>query len=339
MAGEYNVIDNSIRILNKDDYEKWDELVCGSTQGTVFHSIDWISTASKLLNKKPLLIGEFREESLIGGCILYINDHYVYRTATTILPLSPYGGFLIKDLDTKSVRRKEQRAFSTINHISAKLLSLGLDNIIITNSYGLQDIRPFIRNGWNSEIRYTYILSLTKNIEMNFSTDARREIKKARKAEIGINKNYNTDVFWNLTSKMYERQNLAPPFNKTYLEGLMNILIEKKIGEMWIAETSSAEPASALFIAMDDKMAHGWTAANNPNLRDVGATTTILYEAARDIYERGFKKLNLMAGNTSRLSTFYTSFNPDLIPYFEVKKSSLKGNISKIFQGLGSKFK
>ena len=79
-------------------------------------------------------------------------------------------------------------------------------------------------------------------------------------------------------------------------------------------------------------MAHGLMMANNPNLRDIGAPTALICESSRDIYERGFRNLNLMAGNMDRLSAFYSSLNPNLLPYFSVKKFSLKGNIMRTLE-------
>ena len=49
-------------------------------------------------------------------------------------------------------------------------------------------------------------------------------------------------------------------------------------------------------------------------------TSHLFVEIFLDFQKRGYHQINLMAANTPHLARFYSSFNPRLVPYYEVKK-------------------
>jgi hypothetical protein len=100
------------------------------------------------------------------------------------------------------------------------------------------------------------------------------------------------------------------------------MLDHERAGEVWTAETVGGDLACAEIIIWDDKRAYRWSAASNTDLRDTGATSLLLTEIFRDLKERGFKEINLMAANTPHLSRFIASFNPRLLPYYCVQKKA-----------------
>ena len=316
--------ESETRILKEDEYNKWEDLVNRSRQSTVFHKSIWITTCAKLLNKTNLIFGFFQNEVLIGGCHFFVNKSITLKTASTNLSLTPYGGFILQPSGSIKVRDEERRLTSVCGSISKEILKMKFDDIKIINSPFILDIRPFIWNGWIPNIYYTYILPLTGEIGKNISKDVRWTIRKAEKEGITVKKVYDPDIYWDLNVDTYKKQGRTPPFSKQYLRGMMDMIIENKLGEMWIAKTDTGETASAEFLTWDEHMAHRWSAASSAKFKDTGATSLLLFEIFRDLQQGGFVKINLMAGNTPNLTMFISSFNPLLVPYFGLKRSSMK---------------
>ena len=52
MGSEYEV-----RILSRDEYQLWDELVIKSPQGTIFHLSKWIIKCAELISKNEIIYG------------------------------------------------------------------------------------------------------------------------------------------------------------------------------------------------------------------------------------------------------------------------------------------
>ena len=300
----------------------WDELVEKSPHGTIFHNSEWITTCSKLLDKKLSIFGCFKNDQLIGGCSLFINNKLkFFKTASSTTLMTPYGGVILSQSQSSKVREKEHANSSIIKSL-LDVFNNNFHSIIITNPPEFVDVRPFIWNGWNSNILYTYYFNLEKDIEKSISKNVRWSIKKAIKNGITIKKSSDTSLYYDLFSMTFKRQNLNPPVTKEFLEKMINLLRSKNMGEMWIAETPTGEIASAEIIIWDNKRAYRWSAASHTDLKSTGSTSLILYEIFQDLKNRGFKEINLMAANTPHLAKFISSFNPELVPYYVVEKTS-----------------
>jgi lipid II:glycine glycyltransferase (peptidoglycan interpeptide bridge formation enzyme) len=313
-----------VRELKKDEYKLWNDLVESSPHGTIFHNSDWLTTCSELLNKRLKIYGCFENEELVGGCSLYIYKlKRFFKTASSIIEMTPYGGVVLSQSPSSKVREQEQTYSNIIKLLCNAFDNEHFDHIQITNSPDFVDIRPFTWNGWDSKIHYTYYFNLENDVEKNISKNVRWSIRKAIKNNITIKKLNNPSTYYELFSMTFKRQSLKPPITKEFLEKMIDILKTKNTGEMWIAETSSGEVASAEIVIWDNKRAYRWSAASHTNFKDTGATSLLLYEIFQDLKNRGFKEINLMAANTPHLTKFISSFNPRLVPYYSIEKKRL----------------
>lgn len=310
---------DTFEIIN--DLEKWDELVKESIYGTIFHSSDWLNTIRDISNKTLKIYGCFEDDKLIGGCSLYVDKLKFFKKAISRIGMTPYGGLVIEEFPGNNVKKREHRYNDIIESLLRVIDKERFDNIQIINSPGFIDIRPFTWNGWISKTLYAYHKKLDIDIEKNISKDVRWHIRKATKNNVTTKKLNDSSIFYELFSMTFERQGIKPPVTKNFLEKTIDLLVEKKIGEMWIAEIPSGEVISAEIILYDNKRAYSWAAASHTDFKNLGGTSLLLYDIFRDLAERGFKEINLMAGNTHKLTKFISGFNPALIPYYEVDKS------------------
>ncbi len=314
--------DIEVRKLEKKEYNVWDQLVDQSPQGTIFHTSSWLVTCSRLLNLELKLYGLFKNDLLNGGCALFHHKlKGLLRYATSTCSMTPYGGIIMKQANKSKVREIEDTTRETIDKLSMHETLNNYDMISITNSPDLYDIRPFIWSGWDSHIKYTYYLDLNN---INLSRDVSRNIKKAIKNNIIIEKSEDIHTYYRLLNDTFSRQNLKAPATERFISELFDILKQNKKCEMWFAKTQSDELAAAELYVYDTKRVYRWTAASDMNLRKSGAYSLLLFDVFQNFLKKGFQQMNLMAGNTPQLAEFITGFNPELIPYYSVEKQSLK---------------
>lgn len=312
--------DIEVKELKISDFPIWDELVKNSPYGTIFHSSMWLDICSKIPDKTPKIYGIFENNELFGGCSFYINKtKKFFKTATSICELSPYGGIIFSQSPAYSVRKQEEENSKYANCLIKKFKKDKYDHIQLVNSPEFIDVRPFTWNGWGSSIRYAYYLDLNN---FNYSKTVVRNIKRAKNAEVKVDKSIDLDSFCKLYEKTFLHQELNPPVNEIFLKNVFDRLHKNNKGEMWIARTESGEVASADVIIYDDKRAYLWLATSDHKLRKIGAHYYLLSIAFEDMQKRGFKEINLMCGNMDSLATFASGFNPDLVPYFGVENSS-----------------
>ena len=319
------IADEEVRELKPEEYSLWDNLVEKSPHGTIFHTSSWLLLISKYFKKDLKIFGCFEGEDLTGGCSLFIDNllggnlKYVSSTCE----FTQYGGFVLADIQTTKIRGNEIHHFSIIKKICAYLHEKKLDSnyIDITNSSGFRDIRPFIWEGWNSEVHYTYYINLQNNIDENISKDIRKKINYCIQHSITVKKSEDAATHYNLLSKVFHRQNFeAPP--KEFFTAVIDLLAEKNMGEMWVAETPLGDIIASRIILWDKKRAYAWSAASDPDFEKREGNAFLLYNVLQIFKERGFKEIDMMQANTPRLKFFITGFNPYLEPNYKIFKKN-----------------
>ncbi|VVB62851.1 Acetyltransferase (GNAT) domain protein [uncultured archaeon] len=322
-----------VRDLKEEEYDLWDSLVEASPHGTIFHKSFWLKASSELFDRKLKILGYFEDEKLEGGCSFfsYNNSKGVFKFAASTCGLAPYGGIVLsKHSKGKSSDRKQESVnMEVIKSLSSAINKGHFDYIEFTNSPEFNDVRPFTQNGWRSNVLYTYYLNLQEFDETEFSRDVKRNLRKAIENNLSIKKGFDLSTYYDLFSKTFEKQNMKPPVSFQYFKKIIDLLKSTSSGEMVICETASGEPASAHITLWDNKRAYSWSNASDIDFIETGSNYLLISEISKDLKNRGFKEFNLMRGNMPHLSRFAMNFNPNLLPYYEVEKSSLKLDIAK----------
>lgn len=331
-----------VRALDTDEFPVWDELVAASPQGTIFHSSDWLARTASSLNQNQVILGCYEDGDLIGGCSLILSNLYkLLRTASSAALLAPYGGIVTAGIESTKRRERELHANKVIAAVCSHISQQKFAHVELINSPGLEDIRWFIRNGWDAKVYYTYMLSTDGDVFSRISKNARRSINRAEKQGITAAKRFDAEAYWMLTVNTFEKQNSCPPCTKKHLLGMLDLIQEKGLGEMWVARTSSGEIAAAEVVVYDAKTAHRWSAASAEEHLSTGAASFLLAEVVAHAAERNYPSINLMAGNVANLSAFIATFNPDLVPYYGVESSGIRYSIlrsvNKRMRGMASR--
>ncbi len=321
-----------VRRLEDNELSAWDELVAGSDQGTIFHTSDWLLKTASSLNLTLLILGCYEDEGLIGGCPLLLSNQYnLLKIASSTVELTSYGGMVIANIESTKRRERELHNNKVIAAVRECIVQQRFDYVNLVNSPGLQDIRAFTQNGWDSKVYYTYILPISGDIFDWISKNARRSVRKAQKLGMYATQHFDTEMYWDLTVETFSKHNSRPSSSKEHLVNMLHMIKDKGMGEMWVARTSSGEIAAAEVILRDSKNVHRWSAASSEEHLNSGATSLLLCEIFNDIKNRNYTSINLMAGNFAHLSAFITSFNPNLVPYYGVE---LHNNKYKLLKGL-----
>jgi lipid II:glycine glycyltransferase (peptidoglycan interpeptide bridge formation enzyme) len=157
----------------------------------------------------------------------------------------------------------------------------------------------------------------------------RRVIAKAIRQGIEIKTSHDIEEFYQLLSMTFRKQGLMPPASESIMSRIFNLVTATGSGEMWIAQTPSAEVISAHIILWDNKRAYGWAAGSRPQFGNTGAQSLLIQEEFKALKEKGIKEYNLLSGNTRRFADFALGFNPRLVPYYQVEKSRVAFAIGK----------
>jgi lipid II:glycine glycyltransferase (peptidoglycan interpeptide bridge formation enzyme) len=204
----------------------------------------------------------------------------------------------------------------------------------LINSPDFTDIRPFTWNGWQSKVFYAYYLDTRTDMQTNMDLSTRRTIAKAIRQGIEIKPSHDISEFYELFSMTFRKQGLRPPVSESFLTRIFDLVTSTASGEMWIAQTPSAETITAHIILWDNRRAYAWSAGSQPRFGNTGAPSLLIQEEFNVLKKRGVNEYNLMSGNFPQFAYFTSGFNPRLVPYYGVSKSRFAFAIASGVRGL-----
>ena len=321
--------DIEARELDSSEYKLWDRLVEESSQGNIFSSSEWLRAISSDFSMFKLY-GIFKNDLLIGGCSIFPTKHSILKCGYSPIfgAATPYGGLVFRNEITKNVTDIESLHKSALTSLFSNFKkNIFSDGITIVNSPKIMDIRPFIWAGWKTYIRYTYQINLDNTLWDRISSRCRQTIRKALKNSINITCSDNLDEFYDLFQLNYSSQKMQTPVSKNLIKEVFNTFSWKKQCKLWMAKTDTGELAAAAIFVWDSKRAYGWVGASNPRIRENGAPSLLYWSIFKELSET-FNELDLCGANTPNIVKFKSSFNPELVPYYQVEKSSIKYKVA-----------
>ncbi|KKH97839.1 hypothetical protein EO95_11790 [Methanosarcina sp. 1.H.T.1A.1] len=314
-----------VRELVPSEYREWDLLVEEVQPGTPFHTSDWVEIYRDVLSRDLRIYGCFRDEELVGGCPLFVkNLKGVLKVASSISNMTDYCGPLLKESSGSKASKRVQETHEIFNALREFLCRQGFDSIHLKFSPGIEDIRPFTWNGWDSKVHYTHHLDLNEEVENNVSRTIRKDLKSASEAGLRTRVWNDLETYYGLLSKVYERQHLKPPLPRKFFEKVFNLIREKNIGYMLVSETPEGEAVAAHLTLYGKKGTIAWSSARDPAFSLRGSNALLYYKEFLDLKARNFEYMNVMAGNVPRFADYILGFSPKLVPYYSVTLENKK---------------
>jgi hypothetical protein len=319
-----------VRELVPSEYKEWDLLVEKAKPGTLFHTSQWLEICRDVLSKDLRIYGCFRNGELVGGCPLFVkNLKGILKIGSSTCNMTDYCGPLIKESASSKASKRVQETHEILNPLREFLCKQDFDSIHLVFSPGLEDVRPFTWNGWDSKVHYTHHLNLKENVDNNISRKIRRELKSAAEAGLKTRIWNDPETYYGLLSMVYEKQNLEPPVPREFFERVFNLIREKDVGYMFVSETPEGEAVAAHLNLYGKKCTVTWSSALNPSFNRMGPNALLYYNEFLDLQSRNFEYMNVMAGNVPRFADFIMGFSPDLVPYYSVTLESKRYSILK----------
>ena len=212
---------------------------------------------------------------------------------------------------------------------SVSELKLLYDSIKICLPQDIQDVRAFIWNGFDVELKYTYIKNLN---DLNFKSDvlknyrlAVNDFKFVEEGTLGEN--------WVL----FKNQLFELGFSERKINQLYSWLIELPVNN--VIKVFSVryfdEKLGGIGIVLLDqqKLQSGFLLSYGLNNERQSEINSILYVGIHKwLSENGFHQFDYFGANTINIADFKSRFNPELKTYFVVSysKFSIKNIINNL---------
>jgi Acetyltransferase (GNAT) domain len=238
-----------IRAFNESEFAQWDEFVRQSPQGTLFHSSLWLEAAGAPFR----LLACFRGGELHGGFAVAVFDKH--HAGAPHPALTPYLGVLFPPNHGKYVTKISNH--KAVASAFAAFLKKEFDTVNLRFPPEVVDLQPFIWEGFEAGLRYTYRLPLN-DLEQalgNMDTDRRHNIISAERQGVQVESGANFEEVLRLSERSFQRQGLATttrPAAKKFEASLR----AAGLCRTFLARSPSGAPIGGVWIAWDDKRAY-----------------------------------------------------------------------------------
>ena len=304
-----------------DDPARWDAFVRESAQGSVFSRWDYLVALGQPFSCLEV-VGT--DQRTVAG-IAVLED--AGRMHAAPFPFTPHQGLLFASHVNQAPNHKRASSCLRITEFMISELIARYGNVEMALSPAFEDIRPFAWHNYGQpalpqfriSTRYTARLALAgfdpNDYLARIRSVRRQEFHKSRAV---VTETADIDGFIRLYVRTFERQQLA--VSEPSLQRVARIAeaaLRQGFGRLSVA-TVDGQPASFSLFVRDACTAYYLFGANDPELRSTGASTRLMIDNIAHFAAQGCSAVDFVGVNSPQRGDFKLSFNPALLPYFEV---------------------
>jgi hypothetical protein len=309
------------RILDQDEYSKWDSFVERSPQGSLFAKTFYLNAIGK-----PYKIGVLSKgDSIEGGVVLAKNEIRTYSN-----PLfAKYLGILLRPVDGKYVNRisKEKKIIEEIVLNLKRCRSFDY-----TFHPSFDNWLPFYWNGFSQETRYTYRISEMgdiKNIHNNMDSITRNEIRKAQKNNIQVTTQIPLEEFYRINDLTFRRQGGAIPYSFGFLKKFHGQLKKHDAVHLFGAADDSGHYHAVSGIVFDKKCCYLIMNGIDHNMPKVGANVLLIMNTI-EFAAKVSGMFDFEGSMIKPVESFYRGFGGILTPYFNIWRNNFSNSSKRL---------
>jgi hypothetical protein len=177
---------------------------------------------------------------------------------------------------------------------------------------------PFYWAGFKQSARCTYVLDDLHAVWDGMAPNIRTKIRKAEKSGITVGPCTIGDVF-ETAVKVFARQNSKASFAREHLERLDIAAREHHAGACFAARDGQGRTHAATFIVWDRKRCYYLAGGADPELRQSGAQSLLVWHSIQFGAERS-EVFDFEGSMLEPVEQFFRAFGAKQVPYHQILK-------------------
>jgi CelD/BcsL family acetyltransferase involved in cellulose biosynthesis len=325
----------SIDVSVADDAEEWNRLVERSGQSTPFHRYEALEAMTEHSGADCYPFVGRKGQEPVG-----LFPVFQLQKGPITLAVSPppdlevsYLGparFQHNGMKQRKEERRHRRFVDAIFEAVDDHVAPNFTHIRAGTEY--PDPRPFIWREFETTPRHTYHVDITPDTEelfMSFSSDIRKNVRKARDEHDYEITEGGADDIGEIIRHVEERhaeQDVAYTVPPAFGEDLATELPEGAVR----AYTCRSDGAflGGLVTLEDDDTLYRWQSVADLD-HDIAVSDVLDWELIQRARDRGIERLDLVGANNERLCGYKAKFNPNVRTYYSLERGSTLMDIAK----------
>ncbi|MFW6271609.1 MAG: GNAT family N-acetyltransferase [Desulfosalsimonas sp.] len=188
--------------------------------------------------------------------------------------------------------------------------------------YRITNWLPFYWQGFFQTTRYTYVIEDLSDLDVlwrNFQENIRRECRKANKM-VQVQSTPDPSEFYRVNALTFHHQGRKIPYSYDYFSRLDTACAEQKARRMFFAKDKDQRIHAAVYIVWDENSAYYLMGGADPELRNSGANSLLMWEAIK-FAASVTRKFDFEGSMIESVERFFRAFGARQTPYFHVTKA------------------
>jgi len=302
-----------VRQLAAAEFSRWEALVLQSRQGTLFHSQLWLDAVAEPYK----LFGCFRGDELRGGFAAGVTGPHGNRAYHP--GLTPYLGVIFPRPNGKYVTKIS--AEKEVAAAFATFLKREFNWVEFRFPPEVNDLQPFMWEGFQAGLRYTYRLSLSNldAVLTNMDSTRRRNLNKAERLGIVVERDIAFERVLRLCELTFQRQKQKVTFRPVAER------VEKAMRSFgrctgFLARGYNGLEQGAVWIVWDEKRAYYLLGGYDEAAGSSNAVALALWHAIQYVaLDLKLPEFDFEGSMIAPIERFFRKFGGTLMPTFTIK--------------------
>lgn len=180
---------------------------------------------------------------------------------------------------------------------------------------------PFYWRGFSQTTKYSYVLSDLgdlDNIWSGFLDNIRTDIRKASKLVV-VDSDADIESFIECHEMVFARQRLRLPYGLDTVRRLDTAAAQRGRRRIFLARDAEGRVHAGVYLIWDESRAYYLMGAGDPELRNSGATSLVMWEAIQ-FASTVTKSFDFEGSMLEPVERFFRAFGATQSPYFQVSR-------------------
>jgi len=193
--------------------------------------------------------------------------------------------------------------------------------------YSNTNWQPFYWKGFKQTTYYTYVLpelldeqQIWDGIEGKIKTKIRNAAKRYK---LHVRDALDIEEFTELNRKTFERQAKSLPYSERIVQRLDRACVDRTCRKIWIAEDDQGRRHAGAYIVWDENSAYYLMGGGDPELRNSGAASLVLWEAIKHA-STVTRKFDFEGSMVESIERFFRAFGGRQKPVFNISRANSK---------------
>ena len=309
-----------------DDADEWNRHVDRARHAHPFYRAEALALQAEDTGTTPHLLAGFKGQEVVGLFPIFQYDRGPITTAFSPAPYSwvCYLGPVMANLEKLKQRKADRRTRSFLEGSLEWLEDTLSPKYAKFDAVTVDDVRPFVWNGYTAEPEYTYVVDLEGSPETlldSFSGDARSNVRNAADVErsytIGEGTIDDIDRIVEQVRRRYESQNRAFHLRTGFVRSLYERLPEGAI-RPYVCRVDG-EFQGGILVVESSTTRYRWQGGVklDENL-ELAVNDLLDWHVMRDGLEAGLESYDLVGAGVPSINRYKAKFNPRLETHYTV---------------------